>query len=545
MSNSGGSASAAGRERFSRRTTAVVLGAVSVLGGVLVATGPAATGSAKRTVQAVTSLSLVGHGYGPGIGMGQWGDFGYAVRYHLGYEQILQHFYGGTKSAALGSLALPVDPTLAVAILENVNLKTNVGYDPVVTSAAAFTVTGQAGAPGPPPSSGTSSSTSSSSTTSSPGSTTTTTPQATGTRGATNLSGRALTVPGGAAIDLRLQPDGTWSAYESTSCSGASAAASAASSPVATGLVNPVARPSSSSASAPVSSLLSLCRHDGVDQRLRGSLEAYDRAGYERTLNLVPLESYVAGVVPGEVSASWGLAGGSVGSPQGEPWGFQALEAQAVAVRSYVLASSAAGGWQGYADICDTDQCQAYVGAAYETVTSDAAVTSTAGEVRVSGTGSVISARFSASTGGWTAPSAFPAVQDLGDACVVPGNALECNPVHTWRLTVSGSVIAKSVGRVGQVESVVVRQRNRRGALGGRALVVVIQGTRGTVTDSGDSFAASLGLRSDWFAVSKVSRQAVGVTTGGSSTTTLPTTSTTSPPTGAPSTPPSTVPLTN
>ena len=42
-------------------------------------------------------------------------------------------------------------------------------------------------------------------------------------------------------------------------------------------------------------------------------------------------------------------------------WGFQELEAQAVAVRSYVLAN--VGGYGGYADTCDLT-CQTYRGTA-------------------------------------------------------------------------------------------------------------------------------------------------------------------------------------
>ena len=61
-------------------------------------------------------------------------------------------------------------------------------------------------------------------------------------------------------------------------------------------------------------------------------------------------------------------------------WGFQELEAQAVAVRSYVLADL--GGYGGYADTCDLT-CQTYRGIEYETPTSVAAANDTAGEVMV------------------------------------------------------------------------------------------------------------------------------------------------------------------
>ena len=73
----------------------------------------------------------------------------------------------------------------------------------------------------------------------------------------------------------------------------------------------------------------------------------------------MPLEQYVADTVPGESPSSWASLGGA--GPQGMNWGFQELEAQAVAVRSYVLANL--GGYGGYADTCDLT-CQTYRGTA-------------------------------------------------------------------------------------------------------------------------------------------------------------------------------------
>ena len=46
----------------------------------------------------------------------------------------------------------------------------------------------------------------------------------------------------------------------------------------------------------------------------------------------------MAGVVPNESPAYWGTLGGA--GPQGQAWGFQELEAQAVAARSYVMAGA-------------------------------------------------------------------------------------------------------------------------------------------------------------------------------------------------------------
>ena len=76
-------------------------------------------------------------------------------------------------------------------------------------------------------------------------------------------------------------------------------------------------------------------------------------------MNVLPLGQYVADVTPSESPASWGALGG------GE--GLQELEAQAVAVRSYVMSTYGdLQGYFGYADICDSTACQDYPGIANE-----------------------------------------------------------------------------------------------------------------------------------------------------------------------------------
>ena len=57
--------------------------------------GPASPAAAYPSSTVVIS----GHGYGHGIGMGQWGSLGYAIGQDNGegnytYQQILGHYYG-------------------------------------------------------------------------------------------------------------------------------------------------------------------------------------------------------------------------------------------------------------------------------------------------------------------------------------------------------------------------------------------------------------------------------------------------------------------
>ena len=475
-------------------TTLLVLG-----GAVGVAAGSTSAASTHVTHR-ITQLTLDGHGEGAGLGMGQWGDFGYAVRYHRSYQWILNHFYGGTTLATLPAMGQGANPIVSVFIMENMNATTGVGYDPIVTSAEAFSFTSAVASP------------------------TSTTPTLTPTTVATTIpvaptsttipivipplpttAGPSFTVPAGEAVDLALQPNGTWNAYVGASCAGA-ITAKATSRPIATGLVDPIVSPAAPTATV-IQPLLSLCRHDGVDEPMQGGIQASNYEGFARTLNLVSLQGYLAGVVPAEESASWGSDGGVVGAPQDEPWGFQALEAQAIAARSYALASAAGGGWLGFADICDTTACQAYVGASYQSTISNLAVGDTSGLVLVAaGTANVALARYAASTGGWSAAGEFLSVRDFGDACVVPGNALECNPSHDWQKTITGAAITRKYRVVGRLQRVRVIERNGHGAYGGRALQVLLKGTKGETIVTGDQFAIALDLPSAWFAIGALKR---------------------------------------
>src|ERR1022692_2286485 len=95
------------------------------------------------------------------------------------------------------------------------------------------------------------------------------------------------------------------------------------------------------------------------------------------------------------------------------------------------------GSYGGYADICDLD-CQTYRGTLNESAITDLAVTDTFGQVMKFPSGKVAATQYSASTGGYTAPGAFPGVPDTGDSVCVPG---ACNPNHTWTISIPVSTI--------------------------------------------------------------------------------------------------------
>src|SRR5262249_15605715 len=100
-------------------------------------------------------------------------------------------------------------------------------------------------------------------------------------------------------------------------------------------------------------------------------------------VNVASLDDYVRGVVPGEMPTSWSPA---------------ALQAQAVAARSYGLATDAGG--RVFARYADT-RSQAYKGADAEVPSSNAAVDATSNQV-LRYQGQVIVAYFFSPSGGET-----------------------------------------------------------------------------------------------------------------------------------------------
>ncbi|HEX3979723.1 MAG TPA: SpoIID/LytB domain-containing protein, partial [Acidimicrobiales bacterium] len=225
---------------------------------------------------------------------------------------------------------------------------------------------------------------------------------------------------------------------------------------------------------------------------MHGSIEAtYNSNGAARTVNEVPLEQYVEGVVPNESPAGWGSLG--VAGSQGQPWGFQELEAQAVAVRSYVMAGL--GSYGGYADTCDL-ACQTYRGTLNESAITDLATSNTTGQVMEFPGGSVAATQYSASTGGYTNPGTFPGVVDAGDSVCIPG---ACNPNHDWTTTVPVATIDAAWPQLGVLQGIDITGRNGDGDWGGRVTAMTLVGSAQNVSMTGDAFAAALGLKSDWF----------------------------------------------
>ncbi len=409
--------------------------ALAVSVAAAVALLPFAPGDAPR-VSAQSSLATVtvnGTGFGHGRGLSQWGAYGLAVDYGWNWEQILGHYYSNTQ---MGDVPTTERISVRLLGLDNAPSVAVVGHGPAGVSWNGFTY----------------------------------------------ASFQAVRNPAGAfevfastgqlcnPVDIWL---GTANAVTFTTATGED--------------------PASSRAEA-----IGLCQPNGSIVHYRGSINVSNQPGAgTRVVNDVRVEDYLRGVVPKEVSASWGDAGGGRG--------MNALRAQAVAARSYGLQQNR----YAYAKTCDSMSCQVYAGAAtrpapggivtsVEHPRTDRAIVETAGKVRrwlpgSNGTaGALVSTEFSASNGPRTAGFPFPAVDD-------PGDATSGNPNHRWTRVLDGPTLAERYG-LGTLLSVTMVEGDTRYE-GIWYNDVVLTGTAATRRIDAWTFRGQNGLPSPGFTI--------------------------------------------
>lgn len=203
----------------------------------------------------------------------------------------------------------------------------------------------------------------------------------------------------------------------------------------------------------------------------------------------IRLETYLRGVLPAEMAAS---------SPA------EALEAQAVAARSEILASlSGKHRMEGF-DFCPLEHCRADLGLDGQDARTSAAVKNTGSEILIDTEGRAVAAVFSANCGGWTesnenvwsgpANPALRAVADgpKGKAPPAPAKGLDAflksttaycagTGNHRWSKRITASemnALVNKVYSVGAVQSLEVTARGDSG----RAKVLRILGTKKSVT---------------------------------------------------------------
>lgn len=218
--------------------------------------------------------------------------------------------------------------------------------------------------------------------------------------------------------------------------------------------------------------------------RYRGALRSdVDDFGDRVTVNVLPLEQYLRGVVPSEMRAS--------------TWPQQALRAQAVASRSYAAWRRTRPLDRAY-DICDTALCQVYGGASAEYPTSDTAVRRTAKRI-LTFRGRPAFTEYSASNGGWTVDGGRPYLPARKDP--YEGTSRD---YYGWRVRVTAAQMEAEYNYDNLV-SIRIERRDGNGRWGGRVTSVRVTAESGfTDTITGEDFAADWGLRSRLFTVSNV-----------------------------------------
>jgi stage II sporulation protein D len=226
-----------------------------------------------------------------------------------------------------------------------------------------------------------------------------------------------------------------------------------------------------------------------IGRRFRGKIVVDVPSKKLRAINVLPLQQYLYGVVPAEMPSAWLPA---------------ALEAQAVAARSYALASRQAGApFDVYAD----GRSQAYLGVSAETPAGKQAVDVTAGEVLLYN-GDVADTLFSSSTGGWT--------QSAADAFGSPGRPYlvsvrdpydSISPYHNWGpVPVTAKTLGSALGVVGRIVDATVK-RNASRRVKTLKVTSLSRGSQLTATVGGATVASALALRSSWFSVGILSLQ--------------------------------------
>ncbi|HET9073141.1 MAG TPA: SpoIID/LytB domain-containing protein [Solirubrobacteraceae bacterium] len=219
-----------------------------------------------------------------------------------------------------------------------------------------------------------------------------------------------------------------------------------------------------------------------------GSLRFYpDGSGGVQTVNAVDLEDYVRGVVAEEMPASW---------PQ------QALDTQAVAARTYVLADTPVS--PDYEVYSDT-RSQMYGGIGAETPATNAAVAATLGQVVQSG-GQIVPTYFSASSGGhtesiqnvWLGVSPAPYLVGVPDPYDDAGN----NPYYRWHESLSLATAQRRLAGLFQGSLRGIRVLSR--GVSPRIVSAQVVGTRGSSTVSGATLESDLGTYSSWMSFTTV-----------------------------------------
>jgi stage II sporulation protein D len=222
----------------------------------------------------------------------------------------------------------------------------------------------------------------------------------------------------------------------------------------------------------------------------RGAMELRSSGrGGVMAINVLALDKYVQGVIPGEMPSSW--------LPE-------ALKVQAVAARSYALATDAGGAlFDQYADT----RSQAYHGMSAERPSTNAAATATAGEV-VEYAGVIATTYYFSTSGGRTenvenvfygaAPAPYlKSVRDPYDGG---------SPRHRWQFRYTRAQLGAKLGSFcrGRFRALKVVKHG----VSPRVVTADVVCSGGRVRTTGSALRFRLGLYDNWFRVVRASSAA-------------------------------------
>ncbi|MDP4180238.1 MAG: SpoIID/LytB domain-containing protein [Bacillota bacterium] len=220
--------------------------------------------------------------------------------------------------------------------------------------------------------------------------------------------------------------------------------------------------------------------------RYRGELEVRRFTGSDMTLiNIVPTEQYLYGVVPAEI--------GSGAGPE-------ALKAQAVAARTYLLNNQDKHKKYDF-QLCSTTNCQVYKGFSGEYSSTNKAVDDTAGK-KLTYNGKLAEIFYFSSSGGMTEDAKNVWGTDIPYLKSVEDKYENTNSYHyNWETTLTSSKIKEiMLGRgydLGDMKGITVTKTSDAG----RVTELVISGTKSQRTYKLDGCRTVFGFDSQWYVV--------------------------------------------
>jgi stage II sporulation protein D len=218
----------------------------------------------------------------------------------------------------------------------------------------------------------------------------------------------------------------------------------------------------------------------------RGAIEITTELGGVSSINVLGIDPYAQGVVPGEMPSSWAL---------------EALKVQAVAARSYALATRKVGG---VFDLYPDTRSQVYRGMSGERPSTNEAVADTAGEV-LTYNGEVAVTYFFSTSGGHTenVENVFLGSSPKHYLQGVDDPYDNISPYHRWRVRLSNHSLDARLGGYcpGSFKKIKVLKRGSSP----RIVRARVYCSRGTRLINGPTLRGRLGLRDSWALFTKVS----------------------------------------